>query len=109
MFPEEPEEGSRVLLELPTPWYDDHLVVDMLEKAKNKNCYIAIDLTWLPMCMVKIDIDLTGVDEVYFSMNKCWPIHSLRPAMRWSKSKIYVFQSKRSKDYLTDFLKDIKV
>lgn len=88
LFPEEPEEGSRVLLELPTPWYDDHLVVDMLEKAKNKNCYIAIDLTWLPMCMDKIDIDLTGVDEVYFSMNKCWPIHSLRPAMRWSKSKI---------------------
>ena len=99
LFPDEPEEGSRVLLELPTPWYNDSRVVDMIEKAKDKNCHIAIDLTWLPICMDRIDIDLTGIDEVYFSMNKCWPVHSLRPALRWSKSRIndtQTFDSQRA-------------
>ena len=26
--------------------------------------------------------------RMYFSMNKAWPIHDLRPAWRWSKKRI---------------------
>lgn len=80
--------NSAVLIELPSPWYSDEHLQSIIDEAKSKNCYIALDLSWLPACMHKIEIDALEVDEIFFSMNKCWPIHSLRPAVRWSKKRI---------------------
>lgn len=88
LFSETPEENSAVLVELPAPWYNDNELIDVIKKAKEHNCYVALDLSWLPACMNNIDIDLNDVDEIFFSMNKCWPITSLRPAMRWSRHRI---------------------
>ena len=80
--------NANVLLELPSPWYDTNGIQDKIKQARKLNCNIALDLTWLPISNTKIDIDLELVDEIYFSMNKCWPIVPLRPAMRWSKNRI---------------------
>ena len=80
--------GSVVLLELPSPWYTDEHLGAIIREAKEKECYIAIDLSWLPACMNNIEMDALDVDEIFFSMNKCWPITSLRPALRWSKNRI---------------------
>lgn len=89
LFSEILEEDSAVLIELPAPWYNDNELIDVIKRAKKKyNCYIALDLSWLSVCMNNIDIDLDYVDEIFFSMNKCWPITSLRPAMRWSRHRI---------------------
>jgi len=82
------KQNSAVLIELPSPWYSDEHLQSIIHEAKSKNCYIALDLSWLPACMHKIEIDALEVDEIFFSMNKCWPIHSLRPAVRWSKKRI---------------------
>ena len=49
---------------------------------------IALDLTWLPISNEKIHLDLDGIDQIFFSMNKTWPIDDLRPAYRWSRNKI---------------------
>ncbi len=77
-----------VLLEIPSPWYSDEYIQAIIKEAKEKNCYIAIDLSWLPICMNNIEINALDVDEIFFSMNKCWPIDSLRPAVRWSKNRV---------------------
>ena len=87
-FSEVFEEGSSVLFELPSPWYTAESVQQRIEEARKANCKIALDLTWLPVIDCQIEIDLEPVDEVYFSMNKCWPLVSLRPAFRWSKKRI---------------------
>jgi len=87
-FSEVFEEGSRVLFELPSPWYSIEKTQQRIEEARKADCYIALDLTWLPIIDCPIEIDLAIVDEVFFSMNKCWPIVSLRPAFRWSKKRI---------------------
>lgn len=82
------EEGSRVLFELPSPWYSIEKTQQRIEQARKANCYIALDLTWLPVIDCPIEIDMELVDEVFFSMNKSWPVVSLRPAFRWSKKRI---------------------
>jgi len=82
----EPE--SNVMLELPSPWYDTQLILDKIQEAKNKRCKVAVDLTWLPGSTDTVDIDLDMLDQVFFSMNKTWPIHDVRPAFRWSKQRI---------------------
>ena len=79
---------STLLLELPSPWHSDEQILKAIKQAKEKDCYIAIDLSWLPVCMEKIQFDAFDVDEIFFSMNKCWPIHSVRPSVRWSKQRI---------------------
>ena len=81
-------EGSAVLFEFPSPWYSTNEIIDKINEAKDKNCKIALDLTWLPATNELIDLDLNLVDQIFFSMNKTWPIHDLRPAFRWSKQKI---------------------
>jgi hypothetical protein len=82
------KEGATVLIELPSPWYSNEHLISIIKKAKEKNCYVGVDFSWLPTTMDKIELDATNVDEIFFSMNKCWPIHSLRPAVRWSKARI---------------------
>lgn len=82
------DKNSTVLMELPSPWYDTHTQIEIIKKAKQANCHVAIDLTWLPLVDIDIDLDLDLVDEIFFSMNKTWPIQQLRPAFRWSKKRI---------------------
>ena len=86
-------EGSAVLFEFPSPWYSTNEIVDKINEAKDKNCKIALDLTWLPATNELIDLDLDLVDQIFFSMNKTWPIHDLRPAFRWSKQRINDLQT----------------
>ena len=82
------EPNSHVLFELPTLYYSSEEIAEKIKEAKQKNCIIALDLTWLPISVANIEIDLALVDEVYFSMNKTWPVDDIRPAWRWSKQKI---------------------
>lgn len=82
------EPNSHVLFELPTLYYSSEEIIEKIKEAKQKNCTIALDLTWLPISVSNIEIDLALVDEVYFSMNKTWPVDDIRPAWRWSKQKI---------------------
>ena len=82
------EQGSNVLFEVPSPWYTTERIEHHIKEARKANCRIALDLTWLPMVDYPIEIDLSLVDEVFFSMNKCWPIVPLRPAFRWSRNRI---------------------
>jgi len=42
----------------------------------------------LPVSNDTIDLDLNDVDQIFFSMNKTWPIQDFRPAFRWSKTRI---------------------
>jgi hypothetical protein len=84
---EDIEENQHVLFEYPSPWYDNKTIINKIEEARSKNCYIGLDLTWSPVS-TDVDIDLSLVDELYFSMNKAWPIHDIRPAWRWSKKPI---------------------
>lgn len=84
---EDIEQNQHVLFEYPSPWYDNKTIINKIEEARSKNCYIGLDLTWSPVS-TDVDIDLSLVDELYFSMNKAWPIHDVRPAWRWSKKPI---------------------
>lgn len=79
---------STLLFELPSPWYATNEILEKIKEAKEKNCKIALDLTWLPATNTSIDLDLDMVDQIFFSMNKTWPIHDLRPAFRWSKQRV---------------------
>lgn len=82
------EENSKVLLELPAPWYETKDLLEKIKEAKSKNCLVALDLTWLPISRDHIQLDLNQVDQIFFSMNKTWPIQDFRPAFRWSKARI---------------------
>jgi hypothetical protein len=93
VFNDEITEGSTLFFELPSPWYDNDSIDKKIREAKTKNCKVALDLTWLPMSNETIDIDLSKVDEIYFSMTKTWPLIDFRPAWRWSKEKVNDFQS----------------
>ncbi len=93
IFNDEITEGSTVFFELPSPWYENDNIDKKIREAKKKNCRVAVDLTWLPMSNETIDIDLSRIDEVYFSMTKTWPLIDFRPAWRWSKEKVNDFQT----------------
>ena len=93
LFTDQLEENSNVILELPSPWYDNDTIIDKIKEAKNKNCNVALDLTWLPAVNQPVSLDLTLVDQIYFSMNKTWPIQDFRPAFRWSRKRINDAQS----------------
>ena len=80
--------NANVLLEYPSPWYTNIELDKIIQLAKDKNAKIALDLTWLPVSNEKINLDLNGIDQIFFSMNKIWPIADLRPAYRWSRNKI---------------------
>lgn len=82
------EENSKVMIELPAPWYRTRELKEKIREARSKNCTIALDLTWLPISNDIIDLDLNNVDQIFFSMNKTWPIQDFRPAFRWSKTRI---------------------
>ena len=82
------EQKSHVLFEFPSPWYDNETIISKIKEAKDKDCYIGLDLTWAPVATRAFDLDLSIVDEVYFSMNKAWPISEIRPAWRWTKQMI---------------------
>ena len=88
VFNDSIDEGSNVLFELPSPWYPTEEIINKVKEAKDKNCRIALDLTWLPATNEPIELDLDMVDQIFFSMNKTWPIHDLRPAFRWSRQRI---------------------
>ena len=88
LFEDEVDADSFVLLEVPTLYYDNKIILDKIKEAKEKGCKVALDLTWLPITNGNIEIDLSLVDEIYFSMNKTWPVDDIRPAFRWSKEKI---------------------
>ena len=82
-------EGSAVVIELPTPNHDMSTVLKFLNECKKKSCYVALDMTFLPVYIGEhLKIDLNGIDEVWFSMNKTWPISDLRPSLRYSNTKI---------------------
>ena len=87
-FNEKFEKGSNVLFELPSPWYQTEDIQNKIKEAHDADCNIALDLTWLPVSNLPIHIDLEMIDQVFFSMNKCWPLTALRPALRWSKQRI---------------------
>jgi hypothetical protein len=88
LFSEKLDYGASVLIELPSPWYETNLLLNKIKEAKEKDCIIGLDLTWLPASTESIDIDLDMVDQIFFSMNKTWPIHDIRPAFRWSKQRV---------------------
>ncbi len=77
-----------VLLEYPSPWYTNDELDNVIKLAKDKKAKIALDLTWLPVATDEIQLNLNGIDQIFFSMNKAWPIHDLRPAFRWSRERI---------------------
>ena len=77
-----------VLLEYPSPWYTNNELDNVIKLAKDKKAKIALDLTWLPVATDELQLDLNGIDQIFFSMNKAWPIHDLRPAFRWSRERI---------------------
>ena len=81
-------EGANVIFEYPSPHYETQEIDNRIQKAKQKNCSVALDCTWMPITTETIDLDLSNVDEIYVSMNKTWPIHDLRPAFRWSRHKV---------------------
>ena len=87
-YVDEIDNDSDILLEFPSPWYPVSKTQEIINKAKDKGCRIALDLIWLPLITHNVDIDLSQVDEIYFSMNKTWPIYDIRPAFRWSKHRI---------------------
>jgi hypothetical protein len=92
-YVDEIENDSDILLEFPSPWYPVSETQEIISKAKDKSCRIALDLIWLPLITHNVDIDLSQVDEIYFSMNKTWPIYEIRPAFRWSKNRINDLQT----------------
>ena len=79
--------NSDVIFEYPSPWYTTESINEKIAQAHELGCRITLDLTWLPVMDETIDVDLNNIDEVYFSMNKAWPINDLRPAFRWSNHK----------------------
>lgn len=81
--------NSDVLLEFPSPWYNVEETKAVINKAKAKNCRIALDLIWLPIINHHVELDLSMVDEIFFSMNKTWPFYDIRPGFRWSKNRIH--------------------
>lgn len=82
------EPNSFVLFEFPNPWYDNELMLKKIHEAREKKCYIGLDLTWLPVTQIDIDFIAEIADEIFFNMNKTWPINNIRPAWRWSKEVI---------------------
>ena len=88
LFNDKLEENSNVIIELPTPWYSTDMLIEKIKEAKSLNCKVALDLTWLPVSNDNIELDLDLVDQVFFSMNKIWPIQDFRPAFRWSKERV---------------------
>lgn len=88
IFDSDIKNNSHVLIEIPTLYYDNDTLIDKIKIAKEKNCRVALDLTWLPLSNSNLEIDLALVDEIYFSMNKTWPVDDIRPAWRWSKDHI---------------------
>ena len=88
VFTDPIEKNSYVLFELPTLYYNNDTIIEKIKEAKKLNCTVALDLTWLPITVDNIEIDLELVDEIYFGMNKTWPVDDIRPAWRWSKQKI---------------------
>jgi len=85
VFTDEIKPKSNVIFEYPSPWYSNEQLDSKIKEAKDLGCYIALDLTWLPMAHGNIKIDLDGIDEVFMSMNKAWPVQDIRPAFRWSR------------------------
>ena len=79
--------NANVIFEYPSPWYSTKELNDKIAEAKSLNCYIALDLTWLPIANDNVDLNLDGINEVFFSMNKAWPTQDIRPAFRWSRVK----------------------
>lgn len=89
VHPLECQAGETVLIEYPTPHYSINELNDIIKKCISNKCYLAIDLTLLPITNQSIEIDLSPFDEVYFSMNKALPIDDLRSAIRFSKTEIH--------------------
>ena len=82
-------ENSTVIIEFPTPNHNESDVLKFITDCKQKNCYIALDMTFLPVYIGKhLDLDLIGIDEIWFSMNKTWPINDIRPCLRYSNKQV---------------------
>ena len=93
VFEDEITEGSTVFFEYPSPWYENSSIANKINEAKNKNCTVALDLTWLPMSNENINLELSYIDQIFFSMTKTWPLTDFRPGWRWSKHRINDFQT----------------
>lgn len=87
------EPGSDVLLEFPSPWYPVEHTMKVITEAKSKNCNIGLDMIWMPLSKQALDLDLGLVDEIFFSMNKTWPVYDIRPGFRWSRRRINDLQT----------------
>ena len=85
---EEIKYGTTVIIELPTPLHNVDNIKDIINKCVERQCYVALDITFLPVCTHDIELDVTRIDEIWFSMNKTWPISDVRPALRFSKKEI---------------------
>ncbi len=79
---------ANVLLEYPSPWYTIKQLNEIISQAKDKKAKIALDLTWLPISTETLNLNFEGIDQIFFSMNKTWPVADLRPAFRWSRTRI---------------------
>lgn len=80
--------NTTVVIEFPTPHHNTNDMKYILMECLKKQCYVALDLTFLPVCTHDVELNLSGVDEIWISMNKTWPISDIRPALRFSKNKI---------------------
>lgn len=89
VFTDPLEQGANVLFEFPSPWYSNEELMNKINEARDLGCYVALDLTWLAMTNENIIFDTRGIGEIYFSMNKTWPIQDLRPAFRWCRKKLH--------------------
>jgi len=88
IFAEELPLKAKVMFELPSPWYTTESILQKIKEAVEKRCHIILDLTWLPLSTKQIEIDASDISEIYFSMNKAWPVRDIRPAFRWSRFRI---------------------
>jgi len=84
--PEDAPPGSLAIMELPTPHYTVEQVSQQISLAKSRGHYVAVDMTFLPVSTMDVEVDLTDADEVWISMNKAWNTGDLRPAWRFSRT-----------------------
>ena len=80
--------NSTVIIEFPTPHHNVEDIKNIIKECIKKQCYIALDFTFLPLCTHDIELDVSEINEIWFSVNKTWPINDIRPAFRFSRNKI---------------------
>lgn len=79
--------NSFVMVSVPHSYLGENMN-ELILKAKSQNCYVAVDLTYAPLCTQPIEINFDCVDECWISLNKTWPLQTLRNGFRFAKKQI---------------------